>query len=136
MIEPTAQANYHFELFHDGDCPLCAREVNLLRRLDRARKIRFTDIAATDFKADLVGKSQAVLMGSIHGRLPDGSWVTGVEVFRQLYSLVGFGWLVRFTRISPIAKLLDWAYARFAANRLALTGRRCESTTSCNTHVS
>ena len=28
------------EVFHDGDCPLCNREVAMLRRLDKAGKDR------------------------------------------------------------------------------------------------
>jgi hypothetical protein len=34
------------------------------------------------------------LITRIHGRLPDGRIVEGVEVFRQLYGVVGFGWVV------------------------------------------
>ena len=30
------------EVFYDGDCPLCTREIRLLRRLDRRGRIRFT----------------------------------------------------------------------------------------------
>ena len=132
---PLAQ----FELFHDGDCPLCAREVGLLMRLDRNNKILFTDIAASDFDAQSVGKTQTVLIDSIHGRLPNGKWVTGVEVFRQLYAAVGFGWVVTITRFPPLAKLMDWCYARFAKHRLALTGRRCRPTmgaSSCDVNPS
>jgi hypothetical protein len=36
--------------------------------------------------------------GEMHGRLTDGGWVTGVKVFRQLYSAVGFGPVVWLTR--------------------------------------
>ncbi len=34
------------EVFHDGQCPLCQRERQLLQRLDRANAIRFVDISA------------------------------------------------------------------------------------------
>jgi predicted DCC family thiol-disulfide oxidoreductase YuxK len=37
------------EVFYDGDCPLCVREIRMLRRKDRAAKIVFTDIAAPTF---------------------------------------------------------------------------------------
>ena len=33
-------------------------------------------------------------MAQIHGRLPDGTWLQGVEVFRRLYAAIGFGSLV------------------------------------------
>ncbi|MCA9152358.1 MAG: DUF393 domain-containing protein, partial [Planctomycetales bacterium] len=33
------------EVFYDGDCPLCKREIGFLQRRDRQGRIRFTDIA-------------------------------------------------------------------------------------------
>jgi predicted DCC family thiol-disulfide oxidoreductase YuxK len=62
-------------------------------------------------------------MEEIHGRLPDGSLVRGVEVFRRLYGAVGFRRLVRLSRAPGVRHVLDLAYALFARNRLRLTGR-------------
>ncbi len=111
------------EVFYDGACPLCTREIRWLGRLDRQHRIRFTDITAEGFDASLLGVSLAALMDRIHGRLADGSLIEGVEVFRRLYAAVGFRWLVRATRLPLIAPLLDLAYRVFAKNRLKLTGR-------------
>ena len=111
------------EAFYDGNCPLCVREVRALRRLDKRQRIRFTDIADETFDAGSVGVAQEALMARIHGRLPDGTWVEGVEVFRRLYTAVGFGLLVAPTRLPGIAQLLDLGYRWFAKNRLRLTGR-------------
>lgn len=110
-------------LFYDGACPLCLREVNFLRRRDRNGKIAFLDIAAPEFRAEEHGFTYAALMERIYARLPDGSVITGVEVFRQLYARVGFGWLVPVTRIVGIRHLLDVFYEVWAKNRLRLTGR-------------
>ena len=44
------------EMFYDGDCPLCMRETRMLRRLDCLNRIRFTDIAATDFDVTTIDK--------------------------------------------------------------------------------
>lgn len=41
--------SYDIEVFFDGDCPLCIREINMLRWLDKKNKIKFTDIAGPDF---------------------------------------------------------------------------------------
>jgi predicted DCC family thiol-disulfide oxidoreductase YuxK len=126
-------SDFDVEVFHDGDCPLCAREIALLRRLDRGRgRIRFTDIAAADFDAAAVGTTWRALMDRIHGRLPDGSLIEGVEVFRRLYTAVGFGPLVALTRLPGVSHLIDLAYDRFARNRLRLTGR-CDGET-CALH--
>jgi predicted DCC family thiol-disulfide oxidoreductase YuxK len=111
------------EVFHDGKCPLCVREMRLLQRMDRAGAIRFVDISADDFDPSLLGVSWQALMDRIHGRLPDGTAIEGVEVFRRLYAAVGFRRLVAISRLPGVAQLLDVAYRVFARNRLRLTGR-------------
>jgi len=112
-----------FEVFFDGDCPLCTREIAMLKRLDRRKAIRFTDITSIDFSMDSIGKDYETLMGSIHGKMPDGAWVSGVEVFRQLYTAVGLGPVVALTRLPGLSWLLDQGYGIFARNRLSWTGR-------------
>lgn len=120
------------EVFYDGDCPLCIREINLLRRWDTNNKIRFTNIAEANFRSEAVGKTYQQLMAEIHGRLPDGSWITGVDVFRKLYSAVGFPRLVALTRIPGISQILDFGYRVFAKNRLRFTGRcSTDSASAC-----
>lgn len=113
------------EVFYDGDCPLCMREIAMLERMDKAQRIRFTDIADPRFDASAVGVSWEALMQRIHGRLASGELIEGVEVFRQLYAAVGFTTLVKLSRLPIIAQLLDAGYLLFAKNRLRFTGR-CE----------
>lgn len=113
------------QVFFDGACPICWREVALLRRLDLRGRIEFTDIAAPGFEAP-PDRTQAELMGSIHARLPDGAWVDGVETFRRIYAALGLGPLVALTRLPGLSHGLDAAYRLFAKNRLRLTGRGCE----------
>lgn len=115
-----------FEVFYDGECPLCMREIRMLKKLDRKGRILFTDIAAPGFDPSSLGVDQDQLMARIHGRLPDGALIEGVEVFRQLYSAVGLSPLVAATRLPGVSHLLDRGYRWFAENRLHLTGR-CES---------
>jgi len=113
----------HIELFYDGGCPVCMREVRVLRRLDRRGHIRFIDIDAPGFQAPRPGPAPDDLMARIHARLPDGTWIQGVEVFRRLYTAVGFGTLVTVSRWPGISHLLDYAYAVFARNRVRWFGR-------------
>lgn len=121
----TAPTQAEVEVFFDGDCPLCTKEVDLLRRMDRGRgRIVFTDIADPTFDAAAYGKTWDDFMAKIHGRvLPDGTWIEGVEVFRRLYAAVGLGPLVALTRLPGVSQLADVAYEAFAKNRLRLTGR-------------
>jgi predicted DCC family thiol-disulfide oxidoreductase YuxK len=123
MSEADAHAG-RVEVFFDGDCPLCMREIALLRRMDlHTARITFTDIASSDFVALDYGKTWDEFMGQIQGRNANGQWLEGVEVFRALYGAVGLQRIVRMSRLAPIAWLLELAYGFFSQHRLALTGR-------------
>jgi predicted DCC family thiol-disulfide oxidoreductase YuxK len=115
--------DFDVEIFFDGACPLCTREVALLRRMDKRARIRFTDIAAEDFDPAPLGLDIAALMERIRGRLPDGTLIEGVEVFRRAYAAVGLGPIVALTRAPGVKQALDLGYHWFAKNRLKLTGR-------------
>lgn len=99
----------------------------MLRRWDRHDRIRFTDIAASEFNPDEVGVGHDELMAEIHARLPDGTLIRGVEVFRRLYTAVGCGRLVAVTRWPGVRQVLEMGYRLFARHRLRLTGR-CDTT--------
>jgi predicted DCC family thiol-disulfide oxidoreductase YuxK len=123
-----ANESWSVDVFYDGDCPLCMREVRMLMRRDRSHRIKFTNIAAPGFDANAIqpGLAYAALMKRIHARLPSGELIEGIEVFRRLYDAIGFGPLVKMSRAPGISQLLDVAYNAFAKNRLRLTGR-CET---------
>lgn len=129
--------NPEITFLYDGDCPLCAREVAMLRRLDRGRgKLDFDDIAAPGFDAARYDAAQEDLMARVHGVLPDGTLVEGVEVFRRAYAAVGLGWLMAPTRWPLVRPLADAAYRWFARNRLRLTGRgEVCNTERCTVHA-
>ena len=116
---------WRFNVFIDGGCPLCAREAELMRRMDRARGQLVTeDIAAPDFRPELYGKTYEEMMASIHGQLPDGTVISGLEVFRRAYAAVGWSWLLGWTRLPMINAIADAAYSFFARHRLAITRRK------------
>jgi predicted DCC family thiol-disulfide oxidoreductase YuxK len=122
----TNDSTHEVEVFYDGGCPLCVREIALLRRWDRKGRILFTDIEALEFRPANFGKTHDELMAQMHARLPDGTWLRGVEVFRRMYAAVGFRPLVAVSRLPLISQALDAGYWLFAKNRLRLTGR-CKS---------
>lgn len=115
--------SWNVEVFYDGECPLCTREIGMLRRWDKKNKIRFTDIMDPQFNASQFGLTHDDFMSQIRGRMPDGRIIVGMEVFRQLYSSVGYGWLVAPTRLPIIKQICDLGYCIFAKKRLWLTGR-------------
>lgn len=124
-----AATNPEFTILIDGECPLCRHEAALLRRLDRGRgRLALVDIAAPTFDPAPLGVTLNDVMGSIHGILPDGSLVTGVEVFRRAYAAVGVPWVLAWTRWPIARSIADAAYVWFAKNRLRLTRRKnCDS---------
>lgn len=119
----TGESGFKIEVFYDGECPLCMREIKFLKKKDRKRLILFSDIQQTDFDSSTIHKTHQQLMAEIHGRLPDGSLIKGVEVFRRLYDAIGWNWAVAITRWPLVRQGLDWAYRVFAKRRLGLTGR-------------
>jgi predicted DCC family thiol-disulfide oxidoreductase YuxK len=113
----------------DGDCPLCKHEARLLERLDKGRgRLELIDITAPDFDPARFGRTHDEVMGHIHGVTPEGEVVTGMEVFRQAYRAIGWGWLWAPTGWPVLRPLFDLAYRFFAKHRLRLTGRKdaCE----------
>lgn len=96
----------------------------MVRRMDVNDRLILTDIAATNFDASSVGKPLDTLMREIHGRRADGSWVVGVEVFREIYGRVGFERLTTLTRWPIVRSLLDIGYQCFAWPRYKLALRR------------
>jgi predicted DCC family thiol-disulfide oxidoreductase YuxK len=132
----AAAPNWDVEVFYDGECPLCRREVAWLKRRDKAQRIRFTNIAEAGFSAEALGTTTQRLMSQMHGRLSDGTWIKGVEVFRRMYAAAGHTWLVALSRLPILAQLLDLGYRVFARHRLRLTGRCGPDAATCRKNPS
>lgn len=116
-------ASYPLTIFFDGACPICDREIALMRRLDRRECLVFCDFSRPDYDPTSIDISPAELGRIIHARWGDGTVITGVDVFRAMWEAVGLGFLARVTRSSLVEPLIVKAYAWFARNRLRLTGR-------------
>jgi predicted DCC family thiol-disulfide oxidoreductase YuxK len=119
-----------FEIFFDGACPLCRREIDWIRGRDRQQRLLLTDISAPQFDPQSVGKTYQQLMARIHGRLPSGEMVEGVDVFRRMYQAVGFKTVVRMSRWPVVKQILEASYIVFAKlrkkrNKLECTDQTC-----------
>lgn len=132
VVQPDAtttaagtSTGWEIRLLYDGDCHLCMREVAMLMSRDDSRgKIDFVDIAASTYDpADNQGIDYSTAMHRIHGILPDGSIVTGLEVLQRCYDAVGLGWLRSVTSHEPFGTVANAVYEMWAKNRLRLTGR-------------
>lgn len=149
MTPSETNPSWKIKLLYDGDCPLCLREVNFLRKRDAGRGlVALVDIADDNYNPDENGGVDfETAMGRIHALLPDGTVIRDVEVFRQVYEALGMGWIYAVTKLPLVGALADWLYGLWAGWRLRLTGRpdlativaernqrRCQSEGRCRSH--
>ena len=97
------------EVWFDGSCPLCRREIAFLQRLDRAGNIRFIDLTSTD----TCPLDPAVMLARFHSR-EDGVILSGAAAFAAMWRAIP---LLRplglAARLPGVTALLEWAYVRF-----------------------
>lgn len=108
----SARLESRFEVFFDGQCPMCKREIDMIRRKDKQGQLILTDIAAPEFSSP--GPSMNTLMKQIHGREENGEMVTGVQVFREIYRRLGFRKSVWFSELIGVRQFLNLGYRVFA----------------------
>ncbi|WP_447964810.1 thiol-disulfide oxidoreductase DCC family protein [Nitrospira sp. Ecomares 2.1] len=114
---------YPLRVYYDGECQICRREIDLMKMFNRKAHLHFIDFSNSSYHATDHGLSQCNLEKVIHARWSDGTLITGVEVFREMWEGVGLGFLARCSRRPIFNKLLVNTYTWFAKNRLRLTGR-------------
>lgn len=98
-------------VWHDGGCPLCRREIALMRRLDRRGAIRFVDAAAASDTACPVDRGE--LLARFHA-CEDGTLMSGAAAFAAMWRAIP---LLRplglAARIPIVLALLERLYRAF-----------------------
>ncbi len=115
-------------MFYDGACPMCSREVRFLKSKNKAGTLAFEDTTSPEFDPIKYGISTDPNR-LIHGMLPDGTIVKGVEVFRRAYKEIGLGWILAPTGWPILKNIADACYIVFARNRKAIgrmMGAKCQ----------
>ena len=107
-------------VWFDGGCPLCRREIALMRRLDRGRAIRFVDVASGE---DTCPIDRAALLARFHAS-EDGRMLSGAAAFAAMWRAIP---LLRplglLARNRMVLAGLERAYLRFLKVRPALRRR-------------
>ena len=119
--------NGKLQVFFDGACPLCSREVGVYRKRDVEGRIEWVDIAGAGFEAGAYGVDGGRLNEEMHVRRGDGRVVTGVEGFREVWRglprRVFTGVVLGMLRVPGMMWVARVLYRVFARNRYRLTGR-------------
>ncbi len=127
--------NFKLTFLYDGDCPLCLRETNFLKRKDTKKFINFVDISINYIPENFKNISYKQAMANLHGILGSGEIISGVDVLAYSYELVGLGWIYFPTKLPILSGFIRFLYEYWAKYRLKLTGRNdlekiCQS--KCN----
>ncbi|KAL5723580.1 hypothetical protein ACHQM5_006961 [Ranunculus cassubicifolius] len=122
--EPSPE-DWKIKMLYDGECPLCLKEVNMLKERNKSYgTIKFVDICSDEYSPEEnLGIDYETAMGKIHAIQSDGTVVTDVEAFRRLYEEVGLGWVYAITKYEPIASIANAVYGVWAKYRMEVTGR-------------
>ncbi len=97
-------------VWFDGGCPLCRREIALMRRLDRRDAIRFVDVAVEEEECPI---DRAALLARFHAS-EDGRMLSGAAAFAAMWRAIP---LLRplglLARNRTVLAGLERAYLRF-----------------------
>lgn len=115
--------DYPLTLFYDGACAICRFDIFNLSVADRDGLLRFVDITASGFEPGVYGRTQADFHARMHAQKPDGSFVTGLEVFRLATRAVGAGWIAAPSGWRLLKGPMDRMYDLFARHRTRLSAR-------------
>lgn len=104
-------------VWYDSDCPLCLREIALMRRLDTRQAIDFVDL----YSADGCPIDQRDLLKRFHAQEYGKSIVSGAAAFAAMWRVIPvlrpFGLLARYR---PVLWCLEAGYRLFLLFRPSL----------------
>lgn len=97
-------------VWYDGGCPLCVREIALMRRLDRRHAIEWIDVADG---ASACPIDRAELLARFHAR-EDGAMLSGAAAFAAMWRAIpALRPLGLLARRRTVLRMLEAAYVRF-----------------------
>lgn len=101
-------------VWYDGGCPLCAREIALMRRLDCRGRIRFVDVAD---QAAICPIDRTELLARFHAS-EDGVMLSGAAAFAAMWRAIPLLRPIGLTaRNRHVLALLERGYRAFLSIR-------------------
>ncbi|WP_372883222.1 thiol-disulfide oxidoreductase DCC family protein [Psychromonas sp.] len=104
-------------IFYDGNCPLCSKEMQHLKRADRADKIQLEDLNSDDFNQRFPHINRDHAMAVLHGQNENGEMLFGLDVTCLAWQSVGKYPCLRALRWPVIRPVADRVYLLFAKYR-------------------
>ena len=115
-------------MLFDGGCPLCSREVEHYKGIDRENKIDWVDIANSDDVSQRYGIKTGTAMERLHVIDNEGVMQSGVNAFLALWDVLpGYRYIARLIRILRVQGVLEWFYGYFARWRI----KACKMNSTC-----
>lgn len=114
-------------VLYNGACPICRREIDHYRRLDRQgdQALGFTDISADGRMLERLVLSEDAAKRRLHVLGADGRLLAGVPAFAAIWErLPRYRWMARLSRVTVLGRLLGWAYEPIAFALYRLDRRR------------
>lgn len=107
------------QVYYDGGCPVCSREIATYQRARGAEALCFVDVSRADALL-APGLTREDALARMHVRRADGRMASGAAAFAALWSaLPGWAWLGRVASLPVIAPLLELGYRGFLRVRRA-----------------
>lgn len=100
-------------VWFDGTCPLCIREIALMRRLDRRGAIDFIDIGSEETGA-VCPLDRAERLARFHARDAEGRLLSGAAAFAAMWRVIPLlSPLGQLARLPPVLWVLERFYRMF-----------------------
>lgn len=116
-VSVSQKSKAEVTVWFDGDCPLCVREIRLMRRLDWRDVVDFVDVN----EGQGCPLDRDTLLQRFHARERDGDIVSGAAAFAAMWRAVP---LLRplglAARWQPLQRLLEKLYLQFLRIRPSL----------------
>lgn len=101
-------------LHYDGRCPLCMREIRLLRRIAGPGLVLVDLHQVPDQQGH---PTRLTKLTTLHLQTADGEWLTGVDASVRAWSHTRWGPLFRVLRWPVLGPLADAVYRFWARKR-------------------
>jgi predicted DCC family thiol-disulfide oxidoreductase YuxK len=105
------------QVYYDGGCPVCSREIAFYRSRQGAGRFEWVDVTRSDAALG-PGLTPEAALARLHVRTSSGTLLSGARAFAAMWRMMpGFRWLGWLLVVPPLGTLAEWAYRGFLVGR-------------------